>query len=88
MSKQKNTAGGWFILIGVILFLITSVLLIARLTNGNIIISGNYPDPKTTQSLNCNSQDIVYPFFPYDNSQKKKLTINATFNNGILTSAA
>ena len=86
MPKQKHIDGVWITLIGIILLISAGVFLIIFLTTGNTTTSGKYPDPKTTQTISCSSSSLIYPFFTYDHSKKKNLTINATFDEDSLSS--
>lgn len=78
----------WFRYVGIFLVLIAGIFLVWFLMKGKTTISGNWPEPETSQSITCEIDNFAYPFFAYDKSTKKNIKINIIFNNDNLYSIA
>ena len=68
--------------------IIAIAFLIARSLNGETTISETDAQSVNSQILTCSSSTKEYPFFSYDNSDKKDLEIDLRFVNDILQSAS
>ena len=75
-SKIKKN---WFITIGIILLTIAAILLFYFFSHGETKINGTWTIEKTG-SLTCDAFGISYPFFEYDNSDKKIVKVNLSVN--------
>lgn len=86
MIKKKNNTRVLAFLSCFLLFLAITIFFIVLFSGKKTIING-LADVNDTESLACEGT-IDYPFLIDNNGLKKKLTINATFNNNKLDSIA
>lgn len=71
---------------GMTLIFIAIILILMFFMQGSTIVSGEFPDTKKIESLSCVAENIDYPTFTYDNSKRKTIKVNVTFNNDDLQS--
>lgn len=83
---RRNNTRNWLAWAGGSLIFIAITFTIIFFTHGQTTIIDKQPKKETTESLACSGENINYPIFTYDNSAKKATKINATFNNGELSS--
>ena len=78
-SKNKNTRKMIYAIVGVLLVVSAVVLIILYFLNGKTTIGDTTKTDIATESLSCESDEIEYPIFSYDESDKKNLKINMIF---------
>ena len=88
MIRQDFKKINWALWVGMLLVIVAIVLLGWFFLKGETKVSGNWPEPETAQSIACEAEGVLYPFFKYDNSDKKTMTIKAIFKNDVLYSIA
>lgn len=88
MIKQDFRKINWALWAGMLLVIIAVVLLGWFFLKGETKVSGNWPEPETAQSVVCEAEGVLYPFFKYDNSDRKTMTVKAIFKNDALYSIA
>lgn len=67
-------------LIITVIFIAIAIIILIFLLKGETKTSGNYPEDLTNSSLSCSKNGELYPFFEYDQSDRKEIIINASFN--------
>lgn len=80
-AKKRNL----MIVLGIVLVVIAVVLMLVFLLSGKTTRTGGEVKVIKDETLSCTSETISYPYLRYDNSSKKKLTINAIFNKDELS---
>lgn len=85
-SPHKKRTINWLMLVGLALIIIAIIFFISFLMHGEVKIDGQYPEPKKSESITCEANGLSYPFFKYDNSNEKNITIRVAFNNDELDS--
>ena len=86
MAKNDKKLIDWMSLIGGILVGAAIVLLIWFLLRGETRVEGEYAQVEKTESLSCEINGLVYPFFDYDNSISKTMSTNVIFEDNLLSS--
>lgn len=80
-KTRQNDIINWLLISVLIIISIAVVLLILFfLFGGKTNITGNWRDDEATESIIC-SGDISYPFFTYENTDRKEIKINASFSD-------
>lgn len=80
-SKNKGGQNSALIFIGIVLLLISASLMLWFLLSGRTTVTGNFSDNETITSLLCKAKNFAYPFFEYDNANKKDTEVAAIFDN-------
>ena len=80
-GKKRAKSGGWSMLVSVILILVAIIAFLLLLLNGETIVTGEFDGNKIVETLICESDKVVYTFFPFDESDSKYLKINAVFED-------
>lgn len=80
--KHKNKGG--LISIGLIFILLAIILIIFFLLRGEININGKWNGQKIIETATCESDDVIYPIFQYNNTNNRLLKIVSTFNDKVL----
>ena len=84
--KKNSRVGIWLSVAFVILAILVIVgILLFPTFNGSTVITGGDIEEKT-ESITCKANNLSYPFFTYDNSEKSELKIHAVFRNDNLNS--
>ena len=78
---KKKSKTNWFLTIGISLILTAVVLAICFFLQGETKVTGNWPEPETTESLTCGVEGLAYPLFKYDNSDKKTTKVTVIFSD-------
>ena len=78
--KDKNAKKIIFGIAGVLLFVVAIVLIVLYLLSGKTTIGNNVRTDVVAESLSCESDEIQYPFFSYDESDRKNTKINILFD--------
>ncbi len=79
-SKENNTTKKIiYAILGVLLIVVAVVLVILFLLRGNTTISDSTRTDIVTESLSCEANDVEYPIFTFDKSDKKSFKINMVF---------
>ena len=78
--KAKKTIASWPLVIAILLVVVLLILLGWFFTRGNITTTGDNPEVEKTNFIVCRNNEVFYPYFSYDNSEKKDLEITAIFN--------
>lgn len=86
MKKTKDDSKWRLILAVVILIIFMVAAGLIRLTNGKTTITSGENNNEEVSTLTCESNEIAYPFFTYDDSEAKELKINAVFKDDVLDS--
>ena len=81
--KKRNKAE-WYSMIGISLLLTAIFLTIWFFMRGETIISGDWPEQESSESLSCEIEGLKYPFSAYDNSERKTTKVSIVFINGNL----
>lgn len=79
-KRHLGRKTSWFTAAGIILVLVAFVLILSFFMRGETKVDGNWAVEQTS-FLTCEIVGTGYPFFEYDNSYKKTIKINSTFNN-------
>ena len=79
-SKKKKIAS-WSLLIVIVLVITIVILLGWFFTRGNVTVTGDNPEIEKTDSIVCKNDNINYPYFSYDNSERKEMQITAIFTS-------
>ena len=87
MAEEKKNKSGGAIIIGTIFVAIIILLLVFSL-QGKTTTTGDYPENVSDKSLVCTGNDIEYPIFTYDKSNKKELEISLLFTRDKIRSIA
>lgn len=77
----KKSKTNWPATIGITLILTAIVFFVCLFLQSETKTTGNWPEPEISESLTCEVEGRLYPFFNYDNSEKKITKINAIFKN-------
>ena len=85
-TKNENTRKVAYAIAGVLFVVIAIVLVILFLLNGSVTKGDSSRTDIETESLSCESGDVEYPFFSFDESNKKSLKINMIFGEKRLDS--
>ena len=85
MKKGEKT-NNWLIPIILILIFVIIIIIIINALNGKTTITGEYEGTKKLETLVCESDQVDYSIFNYDNSDSKSLKVNAVFENEKLSS--
>lgn len=64
-----------------LLFLVVAGLLLWVLLSGNRVDNEKEPEMSKIESLNCESDEMLYPLFLFDDSKAKNLKILITYKN-------
>ena len=76
-EKKRDT----LVITGVIFLVLAAVFLIWFFLQGQTMIMGDFPEPEVSTSLTCTSNTYSYPFFVYDNSLGRELTVNSVYGD-------
>ena len=75
--KKKEKKLNWLIPVILVLIFVIIIAIIINSLRGNTTYTGSFDDGKKTDTLVCQSDQVSYPIFNYDNSNSKSLQINA-----------
>lgn len=67
--------------LGVTLVIIGAVFMAMFLLEGQTTVNGNYPEPYTSKTLNCEANNISFPFFVNDASISSQTKITLIFGD-------
>lgn len=67
--------------LGLCLLIIAVILIVIFFLNGSTTIYNDGGEIATTESITCESSEVSYPFFAFDNSDRKQLKINVLLSN-------
>ncbi len=84
--KTYRSAMNWPPLIGLILIFVAIIGFVMFLQNGETIVTGEFGKSAKRESLACETRNVSYSIFDYDNAKEKNLKINATFSDNGLDS--
>lgn len=88
-EPPKKKLKFWLVSVGLVLLIIIAIsALILFFTKGNVVVTGEYQATESVRSIACEARGLGYPFFKYDNSIDKTITVKATFNNDSLNTIA
>lgn len=79
--KKKEKKLNWLIPVILVLIFVIIIAIIINSLRGNTTYTGSFDDGKKTDTLVCQSDQVSYPIFNYDNSNSKSLKINAIFED-------
>ncbi|MBQ3296533.1 hypothetical protein IJH01_00145 [Candidatus Saccharibacteria bacterium] len=86
-NQEKDTRlKNWPMALVVVFVIIAIIAILLFLMTGKTVITDNRVEGDQEESLACEATNVAYPFFTYDNSEKKELKINATFKGDALAS--
>lgn len=72
------------IITGLILVLIAIILAIIFFLRGKTKVTGEWSGTKSTETVTCESNEVIYPIYTYNNANNRLLKVIATFADGIL----
>jgi len=85
MKKNRTNLA---ILISIMLIVATITLIIGFLLRGKTTVTGNFPDPVSSDSIICEGDNIEYPYFKTSTAEKTTTRITSTFTDGKLSSVS
>lgn len=86
-KKKKKSKTNWPATIGITLVLMVAAIAVCVTLSmqGKTKVTDNTAGPETSEALTCEVEGVVYPFFKYDESEKKTTKINAIFQDGVMS---
>ena len=82
MNKGKEILNRFLILVWGLIFAVVVIILLASFFSQNKIENGSRTEIiEQTKSLTCESNQYLYPFLKFDESDRKELKIVVTFND-------
>ncbi|MBQ9180780.1 hypothetical protein IJ135_01645 [Candidatus Saccharibacteria bacterium] len=84
-QKSKNTVN-WLMLAGLLLMVGAVVLILIFFMQGETTVSGDFPEPQSSESIACEATNVAYPFFKEDEATSKTLKINMMMSRDKLSS--
>jgi len=87
-ESSKKSGTNWPLVMVISFFLTVTVSIICLLLQGETKVTRDWPEPKTSISLVCETEGRLYPFFVYDNSTKKTTKINIIFKDNVIYAAS
>lgn len=85
VKKKKKSGINWPATAGLTLIAVAVVLLIWFFMKGQTVVSGEFPDTETTQSVTCEANGMIHPLFKFDESTSKKMTVKVIFDKDKLS---
>lgn len=85
-QEKKDRSYSRLIKIGIVLIIVAIIIVVLSQMIGRTIITKKEGEKKEMHSIACVAENLSYPFFTYDNSEKTELKINATFEDDALSS--
>ena len=80
-NNNRSNRGMSYGVLGAALVVISLVSILLFLMNGNKTIISDAGDMAVVDSMSCENQEILYPFFKYDHANTKSIKINMIFSD-------
>ena len=86
MENSRKNKMRWICLLGLTIMIASLVVLFFFLTRGNTTVSNSGANIEKSVTLVCESTDYNYPFFVYNDANKKDVTIKSIYDDEELAS--
>lgn len=84
--RSKSLSRTVFVIIGIALFIIATILLLRFLLKGKTKTTGEWTSARTTESLSCKANNLPYPVYETSSVLDSVTQINATFDSNKINS--
>lgn len=84
-SPKKANSSSWLVLTGLALIMVAIVAIILFFLNGQTVITGEFEGRKISETLTCESNNVAYPIFAFNEADDKLLKINTVFEDESLS---
>lgn len=86
-KRTEENQKGWLTIAGLMLVLIAIVSIVLFLLFGETRVTGEW-STKPTETATCESSEVIYPIFKYNDADSRSLKIITTFVDDILDSVS